>query len=244
MSRRRTLSWLALLPLVAGCGTPRPNSLVRLDVPGAERWALATEDGIVALNGDDLGVDVVPILYWYNASPVTDDATVVHRTAELALLRPASTKLEYNDWGATQPEPGESLWIQVLDDDPEHRPLLIDAELFAGGRYGDLLEIDEWFTDPERVAAEFAGAGVFARRKGRYVLVGILTGAVADDPRRPGFWQRVFGPETPLAFVGLDAIAPVLPETSDFFKRRVRVFRPDFEYGLLPDGSEWEPPNR
>lgn len=233
----KTKALFLLLAAAAGCGTPTPNNLVEIELPGAKRWALATEDGVVALNGDDLSVPEVPILYWFKGTPILDDATVAHRTDELALLHPKSSRLQYATFGALAAEPGEDLYIQVLEDDPEHRPELLDCHLFWGGEFGDLLEVDEWFRFTVNVARDFRGAGVYAKRKGVYELVGILTGDVATNPH-PWLAVRMFGPYRLLTYVPIDSIAPVLPESSDFFKRRIREFRPDFEYGLTREGKE------
>ncbi len=230
-------SILAAILLVAGCGTPTPNNLVRLEISGAERYGLATEDGIVALNGDDLQIGEVPIEYWYKGSPILDDATIDHRTENLALLHAKSTRLQYATFGAEAAQPDEDLYIQVIEDDPEHRPVMIDCHLFWDGEYGDLLEVDEWFRWTSHVARDFRGAGVYAKRKGVYELVGLITGDVASNPH-PWFLFRMFGPYRLLPFVSIDNIAPVLPQSSDFFKRRIRAFRPDFEYGLTREGKE------
>lgn len=240
MNRR----WLALLLFVTaaigpiGCATPTPNDLVLLDFEGgAARYGLSTEDGIVALAGDDLNVTEVPIRYWFRSSPIRDDARVLQRTDTLALLAPIATRLEWTEFGVSGPEPGENLYVQLLDEhDPEHLPYLIDAELFDDGSLGDVIEIDSWFVDEDDVGARFSGAGVYAKRLGRYVLVGILTGTVVTAPRT-GFWS-FFGSGEGMPFVGLDGIAPVLPKSSNFFERRMRAFRPDFEYGLDEQGQE------
>ncbi len=230
-----------LCSTLAACATPTPNDLVVLDVPGAERYALATEDGIIALDGDDLGLAELPIVLWFRGSPVPDDAVVEQRTEDLGLLRPKSTRLLYSEFAAQEPLPGEDLYIGLVEaDDPEHRPFVVDAHLYEDGEFGDLLVVDDWFRTCESIARDFAGAGVYARREGRYVLVGLLNGTVATNPS-PSTWCQYFGPYRLLPFLGLEAIAPVLPRTSSFFERRARVFRPDFEYGTDREGHEPNP---
>lgn len=227
----------ALTLLLAGCTSRLPNDLVILDVPGSPRYALSTEDGILALTEPDLSVDELPVLYWYRGAPVRDDARVLHLADDFGLLEMQSAKIHYAVFAAGDPAPDESLWIQVLEDDIERRPQLIEASLFEGGAYGDLLAIDEWFWAADEIAGDWVGAGVYVRRKGVYELVGIINGLVADHPR-PSTWSRWFGPKELVTFAGLDSIAPTLPDSSDYFARRIRVFRPDFEHGLERDGSE------
>ncbi len=236
-SMRRAPFSAALLLLAAGCVSRQPNDLVILDVPGAPRYAVSTEDGILALSADDLAVDALPILHWHGGDAIRDEAVVRHRSAGFGLLAPTSARIEYATFAAVDPLPGESLWIQVLEDDPERRPALVEASLFEDGARGDLLAIDEWFWSPDEVAADWVGAGVYVRRKGAYELVGVVNGLVADHPA-PTTLSRWFGPRALVAFAGLDAIAPTLPESSDYFSRRIRAFRPDFEHGLERDGSE------
>lgn len=226
---------LACTLALLGCGAPTPNHLVRLGTPSQPRFAVSTEDGLLALQGDDLLVDRVPIEFWFSAQSVTDTAVVERRGENLVRLRAESARLPFAELGAMGPLPGEPLFVQIIDDDPEHRPRLLEASLLAGGEFGDLIDIDEWFWSAEEVAADFPGAGVYALRDGRYELVGLLTDLVATNPD-DSFLGSVFGPSAVIPYLALDAIAPVLPESSDFFRRRVRVFRPDFEHGI-PNGG-------
>jgi hypothetical protein len=241
---RRWLSPILLLAGVAGtfgCATPTPNDLVLLDFEGGVgRYALSTEDGIVAISSDDLNVTQVPIRYWFRSSPIRDDAKVLQRTNTLTLLAPVTTRLEWTEFSTSGPEPGEELFVGLIDEvDPEHLPYLLEAELLEDGKLGDVIELGGWFSDPDEVAGRFGGAGVYAKRMGRYVLVGILTGTVVSA-EKDGFWSW-FGADEGLPFIGLDGIAPVLPQTSNFFERRQKAYRPDFEYGLDDQGQE---PNR
>lgn len=230
----RTWSWLSIAVALVGCGTPTPNDLVEIAIPGAERFAVSTEDGLVALADDDLGLDELPIRFYSRGTPYSDDADIVQRTGDFGLLAPRTARLPRREFGVEGPREGETVYVQVLElDDPEHRPDLVAASLYQDGRFGDLLQIDEFGWTPTRVASQFAGAGIYAERDGRYVLVGIVNGTVCSNPD-PG----VLGPQELLPFAGLASIATVLPQSSDFFKRRIRAFRPDFEYGLEPDGSE------
>lgn len=223
-----------MLPLVvvaAGCGSPTPNDLVRIDTPGIARYAVSTEDGLLALPGDDLMIDEVSISLWFNGFPVFDEARVTRRAEDLYRLTPKSAKLPIAEFAAAPADPDEPLFVQTIEDDPEHLPRLIGARLMADGQYGDLLEVTSWFWSADDLAAEFPGAGVYALRKGRYVLVGILNGLVVTNPDT-SFLGRWFGPNEVVAYLSLDAIAPVLPENSDFFRRRTRAFRSDFEHGI------------
>ncbi len=230
----RTWLWLSIVAALIGCGTPTPNDLVEIVVPGAERFAISTEDGLVALAHDDLGLDELPIRFYASGTPYYDDADVTQRTGEFGLLVPRTARLPLREFAVDGPREHETVYIQVLElDDPERRPHLVAASLYQDGRYGDLLQIDELGWTPTRLASQFAGAGVYAERDGRYVLVGIVNGMVCSNPD-PGF----LAPQELLPFAGLASIATVLPQSSDFFKRRIRAFRPDFEYGLEADGRE------
>ncbi|MFH0944415.1 MAG: hypothetical protein V2A76_04385 [Planctomycetota bacterium] len=244
---KRLLS--AILPIslatcLAACGTPMPNHLVRLEIPGSERYALSTEDGVIALNDDDLSLEEVPMLYWYKASPVMDDLVVQHRVGDLGLLLPKTTRLQKAELAAEGPLPGENLYIQVIHaGDVERRPYLLDAHLYANGEFGDLLELDEWFSTCHGVAEEFAGAGVYAKRLGRYVCVGLINGMVTTNPN-PSVWSSMVGPYRLLPYISLDGLAHVLPRSSNFFERRIRAFRPDYEHGLDREGNEPNTLNR
>jgi len=244
--------WIGLGLLTPGCAVPVPNDLVLLDVPGAQRYALSTEDGIIAINGDDLAAGIVPILYYFRVQhigtqhTISDDAKVLQKTDELALLEPVSTQMNFSDLAAQDAEPGEAIFIQILDlDDPEMRPVLLKASLFENGRYGNLLLLEDSSYTPEHVARTFAGAGLYVQRMGRFVIVGILSGMVASNPvLNTGLLSRFETPPELLPFISLEVIAPVLPRTSDFFERRKVIYRPDIEYGLEPDGAEPPPARR
>lgn len=239
----RTLLLGLGLGALTGCGTPMPNDLVLFDLPGADRYALSTEDGIVSLQNDDLKVGALPMKYWFKATPVLFSAEYVQGTEDLALLKTRDTQLLWSEFAADGPRPGEDLYVQILEGDPEHRPAMVEVALYADGEFGDLLEMEDWFRTCSGLAGEFGGAGVYAKRSGRYVLVGVLSGTVATNPN-PSILARVFGPWRLMPYVGLDTIAAVLPTNSNFFERRIRPFRPDFEYGLRPDGEEPESVNR
>lgn len=241
--------WPAILPIslvtcLVACGTPTPNHLLRLEIPGSERYALSTEDGIIALDDDDLGLAEIPMLYWYRSSPIIDELVVQARAGDLGLLQPKSTRLERAELAATGPAPGEDLYIQLIHaGDVERRPYLVDAHLYADGEFGDLLELDEWFSTCHGVAEEFAGAGVYARRLGRYVCVGLINGMVTTNPN-PSVWSGLVGPYRLLPYISLDGLAHILPQSSSFFERRAKAFRPDFEYGLDREGNEPNTVNR
>jgi len=242
--RRVALALMACsLAAFAGCRTRQPDDLLILDVPGAPRYVLATEDGVVALAGDDLAVDTLPVSYWYRGDRVIDVANVEHRSADFGLLTLRSLKTGFATFAASEPEPGETIWVQILEDDLEHRPRMVELSLYRDGDYGDLLAVEEFGVTAEELAVEWNGAGIYVRRKGAYELVGILNGVVAANPE-PSRWSEWFGPHDLLAFAGIDAIAPTLPRSSDYFARRIRMFRPDFEHGLESDGSEGRRENR
>jgi hypothetical protein len=233
------LSALVLSLALAGCHTPSPNDLVLLDVPGAPRFALSTEDGVVALRGDDLASRAIPAIQYWRGRETHDSLLIVQRSDDLVLLRPESARLTWSPFAARDIEPGDELFVQVIGDDFERLPVLIEGCWHQDGRHGDLFAVSTWFVDEEMLAARFAGAGVYVKRKGVYEIVGILNGTVATNPE-----DTWFGPDLLLPFLRLDAIAPVLPTNSNFFDRGPRTFRPDFEHGLSREGEETLPANR
>jgi hypothetical protein len=226
------LALVAAAAAAPGCAVPVPNDLILLDVQGADRYALSTEDGIVALYGDDLVAGEIPILYEYHQQTVTDTATLVQNTADLGLMRPTTAKFPFSEFATVEPGPEEPVYIQVIDlEDVERRPEMLEARLYEKGLYGNLLELVDDDLTPDELALRFRGAGVYIQEKGRFTIVGVLTGSVATLEEEDGL----------LPFVGLDVIAPVLPRTSSFFVRRLTPRRPDFEYGLTREGQEPPP---
>jgi hypothetical protein len=236
----RSLRASILAPLVAfaACHTPLPNDLVLLEAPGAARFALSTEDGIVALAGDDIVAQVPCVQYW-KGREIRDTLSMIQATPDLALLKPETARFTRSPFADDEVRPEETLYIQLLADDFERLPYVLEAHWHEDGRYGDLLEIDTWFVDEEDVVARFAGAGVYVKRMGNYEIVGLLNGTLASNPAPSGF----FAPEILVPFVRLDQIATVLPNTSNYFERRPRPFRADFEHGLERDGTETERAN-
>jgi hypothetical protein len=227
------LAAAAAAAFAPGCAVPVPNDLILLDVRGADRFALSTEDGIVALYGDDLTGGEIPILYEYHQQTVTDNAALIQNTADLGLLKPVTAKFPFSEFAISEPGPDEPLYIQVIDEgDIERRPEMIEARLYERGLYGNLLELEDHDYRPEWLAQRFRGAGVYVQEKGRFAIVGVLNGTVATLAE---------GDDGLLPFVGLDVIAPVLPRTSSFFVRRLTPRRPDFEYGLTREGQEPPP---
>src|SRR5690606_25865102 len=122
---RPRLSFVLLLPLAAGCTSRLPNDLVILEVPGAPRYAVSTEDGILALAEDDLAGESLPIVHWYRGDAVRDEARLEHRSDEFGLLTPRTARIGFSTFAASAPAPHEDLWIQVIQGDAEHRPELI-----------------------------------------------------------------------------------------------------------------------
>lgn len=229
MESRPWLVWLGVL--CAGCGSPPPNDLVRIDVPGLHRYAVSTEDGLIAIDRDDLLLDELPIVYPYLDDEMQDQASVVNRADNLLLMRPHSLRPSFSEFGAEEPSGAETLYIQILErPHAEWVPRLVHASLYGDGRFGDLLRLESG--DPEQLVAEFPGAGIYARRKGRYVLVGLLAGTLSTSPDRNDPTLLL------LPFLGLDALGTVVPVQSDFFTRRPHMFRPDMEHGLTRDGAE------
>lgn len=236
-SRRISLSLAAFtLFSVAACHTPLPNDLVLLEVKGASRFALSTEDGVVALAGDDLVGDLPCVQYW-KGREIRDRLDLVQTTPDLALLKPETAKFTRSTFASSEIKPGEMLYVQLIADDFERLPFVIEGAWYEDGRYGDLFAVETWFVDEEDVAARFAGAGVYVKRLGVYEIVGILNGTLASN-QDESLSTKMFGPSVLFPFVRLDQIAAVLPQSSNFFQRTTRTFRPDIEHGLKPDGSE------
>lgn len=243
MSKVAAVSSLGALAVLAACHAPTPNDLVTLQLAGNPRYALSTEDGVLAIDGDDVQTAEVPIMQWYEGREVPDDATIVQRASDLVLMKAKTSRLNFSTFAGDPPQPDEHLFIGVIGSDFEHRGELIGVSLYEDGKYGDLLEVEDWFVGEESLVTRFAGAGVYANRAGVYQIVGVITGTLASNPN-PSLFARIFGPGTLIPFAGLDAIAPVLPANSNFFQRGPRVFRPDFEYGVNRDGSENRTGNR
>lgn len=236
--------WLLVLTLLCavGCHTPTPNDLVLLEIPGQSRFALSTEDGILALAGDEL-VGEIPAVQFWKGREIRDDLERIQQTQDLVLFKPKTARMTNSTFAAEDIHPDEMVYIQVINDDFERLPFVREARWYHDGEFGDLLALEGWFADPEGLATTFAGAGVYVKRKGVYEIAGILCGTVATNPN-PSFFGRLFGPSLLLPFMRLDQIAPVLPQNSEFFNRGPRTFRPDFEHGLDREGRETERANR
>lgn len=205
--------------LAVACHAPAPvEATVEVATPRGIVRAVATEDGIVALrellpaDGDTLS-----FRGRHRGGFFDDQARLLRQSDELALLAPLSSRPSLARFGRYPAAFDDRLFVEVRTGD--HADLL-EGHLLAEGHRGDLLELDEG--EVLDLAQRYCGAGVFAWREGTLELVGVLNGVYCEQPAA-------------LAFIGLDELSVLLPETSDFFRRRALPHRSDFEFGIPRD---------
>ncbi|MSR45495.1 MAG: hypothetical protein EXS13_00225 [Planctomycetes bacterium] len=201
------------------CRVPSPiEANVELATPRGMVRAVATEDGIVALR-ELIPEDGSMIQFRGRRQDgfYDDQARLLRRSDELALLAPVSSRPNLARLAAYPASFDDRLFIEVRTGD--HADLL-ECSLYDLGRRGDLLALEEG--ELRDLAQRYSGAGVFALREGMLQLVGVLNGVYCEQPEL-------------LAFVGLDELSMLLPETSDYFRRRALPRRSDFEFGIPRD---------
>ena len=209
----------------AGCRAPTPvEANVEIATPRGVVRAVHTESGIVALK-ELLPPDGTTLRFRgrHAAGFFDDEARLLRASDEVALLAPLSSRPSAARFGRYPAAAGERLFVEVRTGD--HADLL-ECHLLDQGARGDLLALDEGeFLD---VAQRYCGAGVFAWREGMLELVGMLNGVVSMEPPA-------------LAFIGLDELTVLLPETADYFRRRALPRRADFEFGIPRDFAGEKP---
>jgi len=212
------LAGIAALAAAAGCRGPRSiGANVELQTEHGVVHGVSTEEGILAL------AEVVPATGELSfrsraGNSFFDDVAEVRRRGDaLALLAPRTSHPAQARFAARPAGGDDRLFIESRR---HGRPYLLECRLHGGGALGDLLALEE--APLADVARRHAGAGLFAWRDGTMELVGILNGVYSEQP--------------PLvAFVGLDEMSTLIPAGSDFFTRRLRTRRADFEYGTPRD---------
>ncbi|MBM4015042.1 MAG: hypothetical protein FJ293_08770 [Planctomycetes bacterium] len=205
--------------LCAACRAPTPvEANVEIATPRGIVRAVHTEDGIVALK-ELLPPDGTTLTFRgrRNAGFFDDEARLLRASDEVALLAPVSSRPSAARFGRYPAAAGERLFVEVRTGD--HADLL-ECHLLDQGARGDLLTLHEG--ELLDVAQRYCGAGVFAWRGGMLELVGMLNGVVSTAPPA-------------LAFIGLDELTVLLPETADYFRRRALPRRADFEFGIPRD---------
>ena len=210
---------LGALLLLAGCKVPDPiEANVEFQTERGMVRGVSTEDGLFAL-ADVVPPAETPLLFRYRTGDgfFDDRARLVRQTDVLALLAPESSRPHRARFAIHPASFDDRLFIEVRTGDEAD---LLECHLFDLGRQGDLLVLDEG--QLADVAHRYAGAGLFAWRDDMLQLVGVLNGVYCEEPAT-------------LAFIGLDEMATLLPETSDFFVRRALPHRSDFEYGVPRD---------
>ena len=225
----RATLFLIVISFVVGCDAlpPRwdqvtghrrsPEHLVQLDLDPV-RYAVATEAGILCLAEDALRIADVPFRYRFGRGVFADRAKVDRFTNYLGILTPESSRLPEARLGLYPARNDDDLIIGIRDE--EGLAESVGVELWQDGELGDLIEFSLDADEARDFIEKFTGAGLYAWRDEHYQLVGLLNGVyVVDEPVA--------------AFVGLDEMVRILPTGSTFFERRLRVLRPDFEYGVI-----------
>ncbi|MBM3986076.1 MAG: hypothetical protein FJ296_10390 [Planctomycetes bacterium] len=239
MIRPRTRLALSVLLALLACAcssTPTPEHFTRLWVEGRTGQPLigtSTEDGVVVLAQPDWKVgDLFEIQFPVGNSLVVDKGRIDRLNDTLAVIRPLTARLREGRFAAELPVPGEELYVALRNE--RDKPELEPAPSWLDGAYGDWVVLPD--RDPERIARDYAGTGVYVQRGGRWELVGVLAGLMAHDESDPQ------GPVA-LGFVGLIELARILPDRLDYFARDLRPLRPDFEFGvpLQPGDIVYEP---
>ncbi len=210
----------------SGCRS-QGNHLTVVDIPSGSVAGVATERGVLVLKTPSIRQgDVYPITQVYGNGLVPDNALVIDTDEHLALLDPHSSQLNNVRFLLYPLEPGEDLYLGVVDSDNEEE--YIEAQLLDGGNRGDFIVCSDLDGYPQQGTNGYGGIGLYVKRRGYYWLSGILTPFSAELEN---------GPDAVYPFVNIDKIWRFIPDLKDTFTREKKPFRPDFEYGLNRDGS-------
>jgi hypothetical protein len=224
---------LPLLALLAGCTSP-PEHFTRLWIEGQTGSPLvgtSTEDGVLMLTEPDWKIgDRFEIQFPIGNSLVVDKGRIDRLNDTVAVIKPISSRLREGRFAASMPEPGEKLYVALRNEVDE--PLMAEAELWKEGAWGDWLVLPS--RDANRIAADYAGTGVYVEREDRWEIVGVLAGLTAQD-------ENSSLQTTALGFISLSELARILPDHFDYFEHDVKPLRPDFEYGVPLQPGELEP---
>ncbi len=219
----RLLACAAAL-LAGGCQAPAPiEANVEFQTERGVVRGVSTEDGLFALRELVPPSGELSFRYRTGNGFFDDRARLVRQSDVVALLEPLSSRPHRARFAIYPAAYDDRLFVEVRTAD---RADLLSCHLLDQGRRGDLVVLDEG--ELVDVAQRYCGAGLFAWREGMLQLVGVLNGVYSESPAA-------------LAFIGLDELSTLLPETSNFFERRVTPYRADFEYGT-PRDFEGEQP--
>lgn len=196
---------------------------------------LAVRDALIVLSRPTFRVDDrFEIQFPVGNSTVTDVGYVVRVNNDLAVVRPFTARLAPARLAETLPADHEQLYLALRDEHDE--PVLEEVERWQGGIHGDYIVLDgRDAAEVAEIAREWAGAGLYVQRNGRWRAVGLLAGITVEMPGSG---------ELALGYIGLLEIARILPDEQDYFERDERPLRPDFEHGVpLQPGDLNLPPD-
>ena len=203
-----------------GCrGPAAPEALVVLRTEYGVVYGTSTESGILVLSPLAESREELSFRYFVRTGAFDDVAVVDRRGPWLSVLKPSTSRPNEARFAVRPPDAEELLYLETRDADGA--PILLEASLLDEGGRGDFLVLDS-DQDAERLAGGLAGCGVYVLREGYLQLAGVLNGIYLDSPEA-------------LAFIGLEEIARILPESSSYYERRVQARRADFEYGIPRD---------
>jgi hypothetical protein len=213
-----------LLLTVAACSAP-PSHFTRLwpkDATGEPLIGLSTEEGVVMVRTDGFAVgDLLEIQFPVGNSLVRDWGRVDRLNESLMVVQPLTARLQRGRLAQSFPKPEEQLYLALRDDEDE--PLMQPVEHWRDGAYGDWIVMQGH--DPLDIALRYQGTGVYVQRSGRWEIVGLLAGLTAyEGPEPQG--------ELALGFIGLEELARILPQRTNYFEYDIKPLRPDFEFGV------------
>ncbi|MHC4846661.1 MAG: hypothetical protein ACYTCU_10945 [Planctomycetota bacterium] len=224
---RRLLACALLLPLLAAaCATPEaPSHFTRLwpeGTTGSPIIGTSTEDGILLLSRPEFRVgDRFELQFPVGNSLVRDWARLDRVNDNLAVARPLTARIVEGRIARELPRPDDKIFLAVRNQDDE--PWMTRVRPWRGGMYGDWITVSG--ADPEAIARDYQGTGLYIVRNGRWQIIGVLTGLLAEDERDPRG-------ETALGYIGLLEMSRILPDHVPYFEHDIKPLRPDFEFGV------------
>lgn len=241
------LARAALLSLgLTACAVQPPSHFTRLwpqGESGMPMLGLSTEDGILVLaeRGQAVG-DRFRLQFPVGNSVVQDWAIMDRRNDDLAIMRPITSRLHKGRFATVAPTYDENFYLALRDENDN--PVMIGVERWHEGRNGSFITPPD--DDPYRMAREWAGAGLYVERSGRWEIVGILAGITARPVSEDA------GGDIGLGYLDLAEISRLLPDQIDYFAHPILPPRPDFEFGvplqegdmdidaILAEAAKWE----
>lgn len=222
----RMLARVGLIASLAlGACTSPPEHLVRLwpaGTSGEPVLGLSTQDGILMLSEPHFERDdVFEVQHPYGNSTVSGHAFIDHLNEEITLAHMLNARVSEGRFAAYDPDWDlETVYLALRDDDDEVD--LVEVERWRDGVHGDWLSYDA--DEAEALARDWAGAGLYVRRREHWQIVGLLAGITAhlegDDD------------DVGLGYISLVEIARILPDHVDYFEHDIEPLRPDFEFGV------------